>query len=63
MPIIRLIFTVGPLLFGIGFLAPLISQSMDAMSLTAPFGLSTLGFGLCIGAALGAVANLRGRWV
>ncbi len=61
--ILRGIFAIGPLIFGIGFLAPLIAQSMDALALSAPFGAANLAFGLAVGAVLGALATVRGRWV
>ena len=54
---------LGPVLFGLGFLAPLIAQSMDAASLSAPLGLSNIAFGLAVGLSLGVVARLRGSWV
>ncbi len=60
---LRLLFDLGPFWFGIAFLAPLIAQSMDALGWTAPFGASNLALGLTVGAALGALANLRGRWL
>ena len=53
----------GPILFGVAFLAPLIAQSLDAMSLPVPFGLEPIHFGLGLGLSLGVVAALRGRWV
>jgi hypothetical protein len=53
----------GPVFFGVGFLAPLIAQSMDAASIPAPFGMGTLAFGLAVGVALGGVAKWRGSWV
>ena len=53
----------GPLLFGIGFVAPLLAQTMDAASLAAPLGLSTAVFGLIIGIVTGSVAKMRGRWI
>jgi hypothetical protein len=53
----------GPILFGVAFLAPLIAQSIEAVSLSAPFGLAPIHFGLMTGLTLGAVAALRGRWV
>ena len=49
--------------FGVGFLAPLIAQSMDALKVPAPFGLSTIAFGLIVGSTAGLVAKLRGSWV
>jgi len=54
---------LGPVMFGVGFLAPLIAQSLDAASLPAPLGLGRLQFGLAVGALLGVVAMWRGRWV
>ncbi len=63
MFLVRGIFSVGPLLFGIGFLAPLIAQVLQQTAAPAPFGLSPLLFGLLIGGALGLVATLRGRWL
>ncbi len=53
----------GPVFFGIGFVAPLVSQSMRAAELSAPFGLGTLPFGLLVGASLGLVARLRRSWL
>lgn len=53
----------GTVLFGIGFLAPLIAQSMDAASVSAPLGLGNLQFGLLLGTAAGLVAKARGRWI
>jgi hypothetical protein len=53
----------GPLLFGIGFVAPLVAQSMDASSVSAPAGLSTLGLGLIVGVSWGLFAMKRGRWI
>ncbi len=61
--LLRGVFAVGPLIFGVGFLAPLIAQSMDALALNAPFGVANLSFGLVVGASLGALATARGRWV
>ena len=51
----------GPVFFGLGFIAPLIAQSMEAANLGAPLGLSTLQFGLGVGVILGIVAKWRGR--
>ena len=46
MAFLRYLFAVGPLLFGVGFLAPLIAQSMSALGISAPLGLTPLAFGL-----------------
>jgi hypothetical protein len=54
---------LGPVIFGVGFIAPLIAQSLDATSLSAPLGLSNLVFGLSVGFTMGVIARLRGSWV
>ena len=61
--VLRVVFTLGPLIFGIGFLAPLIDQALRALGWPAPFGLTTLLFGLLVGGLLGVLATVRGRWV
>ena len=53
----------GPLLFGVGFVAPLVAQSLDAVSMTEVLGLTSLQLGLAVGVVAGAVATLRGVWV
>ena len=53
----------GPVLFGGAFLAPLIAQSLEAASLSAPFGLAPIHFGMALGLSLGVVAAIRGRWL
>ena len=53
----------GPVLFGIGFLAPLIAQIIERSGATLPLGLSPLVVGLIAGPALGLAAKLRGRWI
>lgn len=54
---------VGPMLFSVGFLAPLIAQSLEAASLPVPFGLAPIAFGLLVAVPMGVVAAIRGRWV
>ena len=54
---------VMPFLFGIGFIAPLIAQTMTYWDIAAPFGMSRIAFGLLIGAPWGLYAVLRGRWL
>jgi ABC-type dipeptide/oligopeptide/nickel transport system permease component len=53
----------GPLLFGLGFLGPLLSTLVDRVGITAPLGLSSLQFGLAVGAIWGTYAKFRGRWL
>ena len=61
--LIELIFHFGPLLFGVGFIAPLVAQMVSRSGWVLPLGVSPLVAGLIIGCAWGAVAQVRGRWV
>ena len=61
--VIKAVFYVGPLLFGLAFLAPLISQVIQAMGWAPPLGLTPLMTGLFFGGTLGVIAQIRGRWV
>ncbi|MEO1553423.1 MAG: hypothetical protein AAFR82_05765 [Pseudomonadota bacterium] len=61
--IIKAIFYLGPLIFGIGFLAPLVSQTIQAVGWAPPFGLTPLMIGLVVGGLLGGIAQYRGRWI
>lgn len=60
---LRQFFALMPLFFGVGFIAPLMAQSMVALRLDAPWGLSAVAFGLLIGAPWGLYAVFRGRWL
>tara|TARA_R110000868_G_scaffold188272_3_gene430978 strand:- start:898 stop:1095 length:198 start_codon:yes stop_codon:yes gene_type:complete len=53
----------GPVFFGIGFLAPLLSTLMINFNVSPPLGLSTIQAGLIIGFIVGLQAKLRGRWL
>ena len=59
---IRKLFGVMPFLFGIGFIAPLTAQLLQAAGLE-PFGLSPLAVAVPFGAAWGLYANIKGRWL
>ena len=61
--VIKTIFYLGPLIFAFGFLAPLVSQSLQALNVSPPFGLSPLMAGLVVAAVLGGLAQWRGRWI
>ena len=60
---LKKLFYVMPFLFGIGFIAPLIAQTMAYWDIAAPFGMSRILFGLLIGAPWGLYAVWRGRWI
>jgi hypothetical protein len=61
--LLKNLFKIMPFLFGIGFIAPLIAQSMAALHWPAPFGWSLVAFGLAVGGLWGLYANIRGRWI
>ena len=52
-----------PLLFGLGFIAPLIAQLLERAVPGAAQAQWPLLTGLAIGGSWGALANLRGRWL
>ena len=60
---VQQLFRWMPFLFGIGFIAPLIAQTMAYWDVAAPFGASRIAFGLAIGVPWGLYAVLRGRWI
>jgi len=53
----------GPVLFGVGFIAPLLAQTMESASVSAPAGLTNIQFGLIVGVLAGSIAKLRGSWL
>lgn len=61
--VLKTVFYFGPLLFGLGFLTPLVSQIIQAAAWTPPFGLTPLMTGLIVGGGLGVLAQMRGRWI
>jgi hypothetical protein len=52
-----------PLLFGIGFIAPLVAQALAALGHPAPWGVPGLALGLILGASWGFCTVRRGRWL
>jgi len=52
-----------PLLFGLGFIAPLIAQLLERTVPGAAQAQWPLLTGLAIGGSWGALANVRGRWL
>lgn len=52
-----------PLIFGIGFLGPLLAQIIQMLGWHAPLGLSALALGVTIGGFWGIIAQVRGRWI
>jgi len=60
---LKKLFAVMPFLFGIGFIAPLIAQSMTYLHWQTPLQVSGIAFGLIIGGSWGLYATFRGRWI
>ena len=60
---LKKLFLVMPLLFGFGFIAPLIAQTMAVWGWDAPGGLQPIVFGLLVGGVWGLYATIRGRWI
>jgi hypothetical protein len=51
----------SPLVFGIGFVAPLAAQILTGLGYSA--GIDNVYIGLAIGGSLGLMAQVRGSWV
>ena len=60
MLLIKLLLT--PLAFALGFLTPLIAQSMSALGLGIE-GIPNIAIGLAIALPLGLIAQIRGGWL
>jgi hypothetical protein len=63
LAIVGFIFRFGPLIFGFGFMAPLIAEIIERTGLALPAGVTPLMAGLAIGGLYGLVAQVRGRWI
>ena len=63
MRIIAFLFGLGPILFGIGFVAPVTAALLGAVGVHAPFGLTSIQFGLILGFVLGLFAYKRRTWL
>lgn len=61
--LLMVLFQGMPLIFGIGFVAPLIAQFLERVVPGAAQAQWSLVSGLAIGGSWGAIANLRGRWI
>ena len=65
-PLLRLIafgFSLGPILFGIGFIAPLVAALFALAGVAKPLGIPPIYWGLIIGIGLGAMARMRKTWL
>lgn len=55
-------YILSPIVFGIGFLSPLIAQVLLATNMVSEQTLA-YGFGLGVGVVLGLIAQFRGSWI
>lgn len=60
---LRALYAIGPVLFGLGFLAPVLAELLPLAGWPAPLGLSPFEAGLVIGGAWGLYAQIRGSWI
>ena len=63
LKLIGLIFKFGPLVFGLGFMWPLITQVIVRAGVELPLGITPLIAGLVLGGGAGLLAQFRGSWV
>jgi hypothetical protein len=63
MRVAAILLRFGPIMFGIGFLAPLIAALIDTLILAMPEGVPSIAIGLVIGVALGSLAMRRRSWI
>ena len=61
--IVKIIAASLPLIFAFAFLVPLFDQSIQAMGLSMPFGLTSLTVALIVGGGWGLIAQVGGRWI
>lgn len=55
-------YLFSPLIFGLGFFAPLITQTLTAFDFSIA-GISNIVIGLALGGTLGLIAQVRGSWI
>jgi hypothetical protein len=58
-----LLFKCLPLIMGLGFVAPLIGQSLLALGVERLWSVPALYLGIAIGGIWGGVATKTGRWI
>jgi hypothetical protein len=57
------IFEWMPVIFGVGFLAPVIAAFLNAGGVAAPLGFAPIQVGLAVGLTWGLIAKFTGRWI
>lgn len=61
--VLRRLYALGPMLFGLGFLTPLATQILQSADVSLPSGMPPLLAGFLIAMAFSIPAQFRGRWV
>ena len=61
--IIGTLFEYGPVLFGVGFIAPVFAALVEASGITLPYEIAPLHAGLGLGLFVGAIVTKRGSWI
>jgi len=57
------LFNWMPILFGVGFVAPVIAAFLIAGGVTDPLGFVPIHVGLAAGLTWGIIAKFTGRWI
>ena len=52
-----------PVIFGVGFLGPVIAAVLTAAGIEALFGMAPIHIGLAVGLVWGTIAKFTGRWI
>ena len=61
--IISSLFEIGPLLFGIGFVAPVFAALVETSGYILPFAIAPLHAGFALGIVAGLIATKRSSWI
>lgn len=61
--VLTCLFAIGPLLFAVGFFAPVFAAFIEGAGIVLPFGVAPLHAGLGIGLIWGGFATKRGAWI
>jgi len=60
---LKLLAAWMPVIFGVGFLAPVFAAMLVATGVEAPLGFAPIHVGLAAGLSWGLIAKFTGRWV
>ena len=63
MTVLKGLFSVGPIWFGLGFVAPLLVQVAASIGVKEVVGVDAIYTALLVGGGWGALATRRGKWV